>query len=215
VATIESRLLLLGAVAMFSPINGYQIRRELTSWGVDDWAHLNPGSIYSVLATLTRHGHLERHDLPEGSRMVAVYTVTDAGRSELDRLIVAAITTVDRMAPLAFHTAVLMAPVIERHRFAELLELRLATLDAEILAMSLLPAPAGPAQVAPPHVERSLRLWVRIAEVERQWVVQMLTEIHAGGLYFLGEDQTWAPPPDDPGWQIVREGERYLRLLEA
>jgi DNA-binding PadR family transcriptional regulator len=220
-ATTESRLLVLGAVAMFSPINGYQIRRELTSWGVDDWAHLNPGSIYSVLATLTRHGHLARHDLPEGSRTVAVYTVTDAGRRELDRLFVGAMTTVDMMAPLAFNTAVLMAPLTERARFTELLELRLAALGAELLALSD-PAPSlstsvqsAPVQSAPPQVSRSLRLWRRIAEVERDWIVETLTEVDAGGLYFLGEDQTWVPPSDDPGWQILRERERYLRLLQT
>ena len=36
-------MLLLGAVALFEPVNGYQIRRELLSWQVDRWAHTNPG----------------------------------------------------------------------------------------------------------------------------------------------------------------------------
>jgi hypothetical protein len=35
----ETRMLLLGAVALFEPVNGYQIRRELLSWHVDRWAH--------------------------------------------------------------------------------------------------------------------------------------------------------------------------------
>jgi len=48
-----TRMLLLGAVAMFEPVNGYQIRRELVSWQVDRWAHGKPGSIYNGLGTLT------------------------------------------------------------------------------------------------------------------------------------------------------------------
>src|SRR6478609_1325186 len=46
-ASTSTRMLLLGAVQLFEPVNGYQIRRELVSWRVDEWAHINPGSIYS------------------------------------------------------------------------------------------------------------------------------------------------------------------------
>ena len=59
-AAHETRMLLLGAVALFEPVNGYQIRRELLSWEVDRWANVNPGSIYGGLATLARQGHLVR-----------------------------------------------------------------------------------------------------------------------------------------------------------
>jgi hypothetical protein len=50
-ATTEPRLLLLGAVAIFEPVDGYQIRRELVSWHVEEWANINPGS------DLQRAGH--------------------------------------------------------------------------------------------------------------------------------------------------------------
>ena len=53
-AATETRLLLLGTVMIFEPVNGYQLRRELLSWQVEEWAHVNPGSIYSGLATLAR-----------------------------------------------------------------------------------------------------------------------------------------------------------------
>jgi hypothetical protein len=41
-AANETRMLLLGVVAMFAPVNGYQIRRELVSWQIDKWAHVQP-----------------------------------------------------------------------------------------------------------------------------------------------------------------------------
>jgi len=81
-AATETRLLLHGGVLLFEPVNGYQLRRELLSCRVQDWAHLNPGSIYSGLTTLSRQGHLVRHDLVDGSREVAVYTSTAHGRRE-------------------------------------------------------------------------------------------------------------------------------------
>ena len=81
-ATTETRLLLLGAVAIFEPVNGYQIRRELLSWGVESWANIKPGSIYNGLATLAQRGDLVRHDLRDGTRQVAVYELSDQGRAE-------------------------------------------------------------------------------------------------------------------------------------
>ena len=42
-AATETRLLVLGAVSLSEPVNGYQIRRELMSWEVNRWAHINPG----------------------------------------------------------------------------------------------------------------------------------------------------------------------------
>ena len=62
-AATETRLLVLGAVRLFEPVNGYQIRRELLSWGVEEWANIAPGSIYHGLSTLAERGHLVRHDL--------------------------------------------------------------------------------------------------------------------------------------------------------
>ena len=54
-----NRLLILGVVRIFQPVHGYFVRRELVSWHADAWAHINPGSIYNALRTLTRERFLE------------------------------------------------------------------------------------------------------------------------------------------------------------
>ena len=51
-----TRLLLLGVVRIFQPAYGYQLRRELITWEVQHWANINPGSIYTGLRTLAKHG---------------------------------------------------------------------------------------------------------------------------------------------------------------
>ena len=124
-ATTETRMLLLGAVAIFEPVNGYQIRRELVSWGVEDWANIRPGSIYNGLATLAQRGELVRHDLRDGTRDVAVYELSDLGRKEFRRLFEEAIIEVRPTAPLAFQTALSMLPLVERAEAKRLLQIRL------------------------------------------------------------------------------------------
>ena len=50
----STRLLVLGVVRIFQPVHGYDVRRELLSWRVDQWANVAPGSIYNALKTLTK-----------------------------------------------------------------------------------------------------------------------------------------------------------------
>jgi DNA-binding PadR family transcriptional regulator len=64
-----TRLLVLGAVRIFQPTHGYFVRRELASWQVEEWAHLNPGSVYNALRGLTKEGLLAEE--PETARSTA------------------------------------------------------------------------------------------------------------------------------------------------
>ena len=80
-ATLTTRALLLGVVSLFEPANGYQLRRELLSWGVEDWAHIKPGSIYSMLTTFAKQGFIERYDVSDGDRTWVSYSDSTETRS--------------------------------------------------------------------------------------------------------------------------------------
>jgi DNA-binding PadR family transcriptional regulator len=208
-ATTETRMLLLGAVAIFEPINGYQIRRELMSWGVESWANLKPGSIYNGLTTLTQRRDLVRHDLRDGSREVAVYELSEQGRSEFRRLIDGALTEVRPTAPLAFQTALSMLPLVTRARATELLRQRLTNLDRQAEENA---EPRDP-EHTPPHVLAIVDYWNRVNTAEREWLQRLLRRIGDGELSFLDEPMGWTPTPDDPGHQMQEDRERYLALL--
>src|SRR5690348_11266225 len=89
-----TRLLLLGAVRIFQPVHGYLLRRELLTWQVEDWAHLNPGSIYSGLRTLVKQGYLEEL----GDDPIA-YRLTLDGENEYRRLLDVALREPDWSDP--------------------------------------------------------------------------------------------------------------------
>ncbi len=211
-AATETRMLLLGAVATFEPVNGYQIRRELVSWGVEDWANIKPGSIYNGLATLAQRGELVRHDLRDGTRDVAVYELSDAGRAEFRRLFEEAITAVRPTAPLAFQTALSMLPLVTRADAKRLLGQRLENLDAEAEGYA---DKTVDTEHVPPHVLALMDYWERVGKVEREWLVRLLFRIGDGELDFLGEEMGWTPAPDDPGHQMSADRERYLALLRS
>lgn len=209
-AATETRLLLLGTVMLFEPVNGYQLRRELLSWQVEDWAHVNPGSIYSGLSTLTKQGNLERHDLVDGTRDVAVYTSTSEGRGEFARLWRSAVETVDLLSPLPFHTAMALMPLVGRESVLDALRARLAVMDAKTRQQQ---CRERPPDAVPPHVRALADLWMGMGQNEREWLVDLIGRADRGELELQGEDAAWRAPSDDPGWQMVTDRERYLRLI--
>ncbi len=211
-AATETRLLVLGAVRLFEPVNGYQIRRELMSWEVDQWAHLNPGSIYSSLSTLGKQGYVDRHDLVDGTRKVAVYTSTEAGRTELAELFGSSLETVRLLDPLPLHTALSMCTLFDRDVVAAHLARRLPALDVHLAELAEKHAAAS-SGLTPPHVVWVLELQRSTAEVERDFVTRLLEEVRGGGLAFAGEPMAWQPAPDDPGWQMHHDRLRYRELL--
>jgi DNA-binding PadR family transcriptional regulator len=210
-AAQDTRMLLLGAVAMFEPVNGYQIRRELVSWQVDRWANVNPGSIYHGLGTLTAEGFLARTDLRDGTREVAVYEVTDAGRTLLQRSLLAALETVDPYDRTAFTIAFGMLPLLQRREVLGALTTRRAALAREV--DGFVRGKDDPAN-GPPHARRGWVLWLDLAIAELGWLRETIEEIKAGRLRFeRGEDWGWQPPVDDPGHQMTLDREKYRALL--
>lgn len=206
-AATDTRMLLLGAVALFEPVNGYQIRRELLSWSVDDWANLNPGSIYNGLATLTRQGQLVRHDLADGGRDVAVYEISEAGRLELERLVIAGLEEVSIADRKGFSAAFGLLPLVPPDRALRSLVRRRVVLEETVARLAQPPAP----DAAPPHALRGVVLWLDLAVAELAWLRETIEEMKAGRLRL--DATTWTPPADDPGWQMNADRERYRALL--
>lgn len=206
-AAHDTRLLLLGAVALFEPVNGYQIRRELLSWQVDEWAHVNPGSIYNGLSTLTKQGHLVRHDLVDGGREVAVYELTDPGRTELDRLVRAGLEEVSIVDRTAFSAAFGLLPLIPVDRALRSLITRRIALEGIVAQLA---TPEAPAET-PPHALRTVVLWLDVAVAELAWLRETIEQLKKDELRL--DPATWAPPADDPGWQMNTDRERYRALL--
>lgn len=209
-AAHETRMLLLGAVALFEPVNGYQIRRELLAWQVDRWAHTNPGSIYHGLTALTSLGHLVRHDLVDAGRKVAVYELTDGGRAELDRLLVEALETVDAYERSAFQVAFSLLPLLDGDRVVRALTKRRAALEQTVKELS-----DNEPGAASPHATRSMLLWLDLAVAELAWLRETIEEVRSGSLAVeRGEDRGWGVPlADDLGWPMHADRVRYRALL--
>jgi DNA-binding PadR family transcriptional regulator len=210
-----TRMLVLGVVTIFEPANGYQIRRELLSWGVEHWADLKPGSVYSMLTTLTKQDLVRRHDLRDGGRSVAVYAVSDEGRVEFQRLVSAGLGDSPTMDRTLFKTALSFSPFLTRADVLAGLHQRergLNRMRRELVQTIELQA-AG--QAIPPQVVHSLVLDVALVDAELRWLQDFVSMIEAGALTFVGEPGGWTAPEDDSGWEMAEQSARYREQIAA
>lgn len=218
-ASDTTRMLVLGVAQIFGPANGYQLRRELLSWNVQHWANINPGSIYSMLTTLTKQGMVERHDLvmSPGGHPVAVYRITPAGDAEVARLVGEGIRCVREFDRTEFYAAASLAPTtFDRAAFGDLLAARIDNLRASASTLAGTIAAAKADAGAPPHVVRLMDYAAAIGNAEATWLDGLLTGVRAGDLAFRGEAamEAWTPPADDSGWPMMRERAAYLAAID-
>jgi DNA-binding PadR family transcriptional regulator len=82
-------LLILGVVRWFQPVHGYDVRRELLSWHADEWANVQPGSIYHALKKLAEEGLLREVATEQvGARPArTTYEITVKGEEEFQNLL--------------------------------------------------------------------------------------------------------------------------------
>ena len=217
-SALTTRMLVLGAVQIFGPANGYQLRRELLSWEVERWAHVNPGSIYSMLTTLEKQGSIKRYDVEiEEARPVAVYTVTKDGNTEFERLVYESLATVpDSGDALPLRVAMNFGSTLTRAKFLDALVKRAGILAAGVDEFDAKVGALVEPLVVPPHVVSELRLEVALMRAQRDWVIALEKEVSAGGLLFsddAGKGHGWTPPSDDPGWRMQEERARYQAAI--
>lgn len=214
-----TRLLVLGVTQIFEPANGYQLRQELLSWGVEHWAHVNPGSVYSMLSTLDKQGLIERIDIETtpGARPVGVYRMTPAGSQELVEILRRAITTVHAFDRTEYYAAMSLAiGLLERQDTVELLEQRRANLQVGMdelqLKIDALRIDSG----TPPHVALLMGYSMAQSQSERDWVAEFVGKITQGEMVFKGETVSpeWKPAANDPAWRMIQEQAVYRAKLE-
>ena len=188
-AQTSTRLLVLGAVREAGTVHGYDLRRELLSWGAEEWANVSPGSIYNALNTLVREGMLEvaGTDRQGGRPERTTYRLTADGEKEFqgllrDNLRRSRLPNHPLLAGLAFIPFLPRDELVEamRHRADELraqAEKRRADLRA------ILEGPGDPSRGGiPRHVAESFRLTATLLESEAAWARDLAERLEKGEL---------------------------------
>jgi DNA-binding PadR family transcriptional regulator len=190
-----TRLLLLGVVRIFQPAYGYQLRRELLTWNVQVWANINPGSIYSGLRTLAKHGYLVEAEDTEGRRPGrTTYRLTADGEQEFLILLREALWNVQSFRPDRMQAALSFLWALQRDEVIAALEARVVQLEqmgkSERFAERQILDDPG----TPDHVVEMLRIAHGRDRGELRWTKDFLGRLRSGAYSFAGEEPSWTPP---------------------
>jgi DNA-binding PadR family transcriptional regulator len=188
-------MMILGLVRWMQPVHGYDVRRELLSWHADEWASVQPGSIYFALRKLTEEGLLRKVATEQvGARPArTTYEITPKGVDEFESLLHDLWwrphqPTDPFVAAISFLPALPLEEVVAglRNR-AQLLragnESMRASLDSDWIRQS-----------KPAHVSWMFELWIARAEADIGWC-ERVAELIESGMSYLPDQLAMAP-----GW---------------
>jgi DNA-binding PadR family transcriptional regulator len=195
-----TRLVVLGAVRVFQPVHGYFLRRELMTWQVDQWANINPGSIYNALRSLTREGFLEEVDTEsEGARSArTTYRLTNDGETEFLVLLRRALWTVETFDPQPIMATLSFMWALSRQEVVDALDHRVAEIDAKVLASGYAVEQVLTHDSTPQFVREMFDLTTSRLRGEQDWARQLVKQLRDGAYVFADEPGYAAPPRSLP-----------------
>jgi len=187
-----TRLLVLGVVRIFQPVHGYDVRRELVSWHVEEWASLATGSIYSQLKTLVKEGMIETvgKDQVGGKPERTTYKITPRGEVELSELLRETLWQW-RMPVDPLVAAISLMGLIKRDELIAGLEARQAIITGGV-AHAEYAINAIDDIETPAHVREMLRLINARVSAEIGWSKAFVERLRKGEYRTL-EDGPWHP----------------------
>ena len=186
-----TRMMILGLVRWLQPVHGYDVRRELVSWNADEWANIQPGSIYHALKRLTAEGLLvEVATERVGARPArTTYRVTPRGELEFDELLHR--YWWEYAAPVdPFLSAYSFLPALTRAEAVLALRHRARTLRTQAQRyQDLVSMRSSWMAQKPQHVGWMFELGLVRAQAEAQWCDQIAARVEAGEGVNAGEDE--------------------------
>jgi DNA-binding PadR family transcriptional regulator len=181
-----TRLLILGVVRIFQPVHGYFVRRELLSWRAEQWANINPGSIYNALRTLSKEGFLEEVSEPQeaGARPKTSYRLTPDGEAEFMTMLRDAFWALNEYAPDLMYAAVGFMTFLPRDEVIAALEHRVAQIEALKAGLDYKAQALRKTDTNPAHTHEIVLLGMARANGELEWTHQLLARLRAGEYEF-------------------------------
>lgn len=101
-----TRVMVLGLLSQYGPMSGYEIQQKMQSAQTDKWAYVQPASIYHALKKLDKEQFVILDTLEQtGNRSKAIYSITEKGKMEFERLLIKSFEKSSVIFPTALYTA--------------------------------------------------------------------------------------------------------------
>lgn len=191
----STRLLVLGVVRFSQPVHGYEVRRELLSWRLEEFTNVRPGSVYSALKTLERDGLIAVNGVEQDSGRPerTEYVLTAAGEHEFQTLLRASWWRVQQTAePLVPALCYMLS--MPRDELVAALGARISQLTSQLDEMrfvrsSIVDGATGADDTIPEHVREILDFASAKARAEVEWSRGLVRRLR-DGVYVFEADRS-------------------------
>jgi DNA-binding PadR family transcriptional regulator len=189
-----TRLLVLGAVRFMQPAHGYEVRRELVSWRLEEHTNVKPGSIYGALRTLEKDGCIAVHDRgsADGRPEKTSYVLTAEGEKEFQLLLRDSWWSVTPpKEPLL--PALSLMTFVSREEVVRALSARINVLQGELEALAFKRAAikdgaTGADGEIPEHVREVMDFLSARTRAELEWSKAFQRRVRDGAYQFAGDE---------------------------
>lgn len=195
-----TKLLVLGVTRILQPVHGYVVRRELLTWNVDQWASINPGSIYGALRTLTRDGYLEEVETgAEGNRPArTTYRLTGDGEPEFFELLRQYLwRDIDCYDLSGLRAALSFIWAVSREEMVRALEHRADQIEGQLEEQRFAWDQLMTLEDKPKHIVELHHLDAAIVRGHLAWTHSFAQRVRDGAYSFAGEPDAGAPWHDE------------------
>lgn len=196
-----TRLLVLGVIRIMQPVHGYDVRRELLTWRLEDLANVKPGSIYSAIRTLLKDGcvAVRSRDSDDSRPEKTSYVITGEGEKEFQLLLREAWWTV-RSATEPLVPALCLMLFLPRDELIRALQARVARLEGDLdsagfMRASIRDGATGADGEVPEHVREIFDFLSGRTRAEIDWAKGFQKRLREGGYTFAGEAGFPQPKP--------------------
>lgn len=195
-----TKLLVLGVTRILQPVHGYEVRRELLTWNVDQWASVKPGSIYGALRGLVKDGCLEEVGTEsEGNRPArTTYRLTSDGEAEFFELFRRNLwREVDCNDLSGLRAAVSFMWVVTRDEVIQAMDQRARVLEGQLSEQRFAWRQLMEIDDKPEHIIEHHHLDVAIMSGHLEWTRGFVERLREGRYAFAGEPDVGAPWHDE------------------
>jgi DNA-binding PadR family transcriptional regulator len=163
---------------------------------VQEWANINPGSIYTGLRTLAKHGFLQEIEGADSKPGRTSYKLTVDGESEYFTLLRKALWSVDGFQPDQMQAALSFLWSLRRDEVIAALESRIVQLEQQAKAEPFTERQILEDPGTPNHVVEMFRIANSRDRGELEWTKDFRDRVAGGAYSFAGEPPDWTPHPD-------------------
>lgn len=168
------------------------------TWHVDEWANIQPGSIYNALRSLKQDGYIDESGTEAAGKRPerTIYQMTPLGEVELMRLLRQNLWTVE-----TFDTKPVMALtsfmfLLSRAEVVAALKFRITEIDAKVASNGFDIKDVARSTTTPAYVREIFELSSLRLRAEQEWARGIYDRIVAGEYVFAGEGEASRPRED-------------------